>query len=843
MRVPHSAATTQLLAAMFAAALSRGVAAADEPRVLSQSTREVWTYRDGLPHNVVHRLIAARTGYLWIGTQEGLVRFDGVRFRTFSQIDTPGLAGNEITAFLEDERGILWIGTSLGLSRLTGDAFQLVDLGGVISVSALAPDGEGGLWVGTHADGVRRVRAGEPLRVESLAATANEQITVLRLGSAGELWIGSHAGLARLVAGRLEALGSAGLPSPSVRAILEDDRGTVWVGTPGGLARRRPGAALFEPVPSVREQDVYALLQDRAGDLWVGTGPGLLRLRGDRVEAANGSASPTDVHALAEDAEDNIWVGTETGGLQRLRWGQVITVGREEGLSAEVVWTVREGRDGAMWFGTDGGLDRMLGGPPQPAYEKQMRGAGVAALLEDRAGDLWVGTTGGGVLRFGPRGLVQYGKGDGLDQTMVRVLHEDARGTIWVGTTSGLFQRVGGRFAPVPHGQGLAGQEVNTLAEQGDGTLWVGTTTGLARVRDGRLDPALVDGRPDRSDVTALLADPDGSLWLGTVGAGLNRLRGDRLTRLTRREGLHEDTVLGILDDGLGHLWLSGNHGITRVGRADVEEFVAGRRLALAPTILARADGMRERECNGGVQPSAWRASDGRLWFATIRGAVVVDPARVRMNTQAPSPLIEEFVVDGQQHALGGPLRLAPGTRRLDIRYTGMALAVADRIRFRHRLEGLESAFFDAGSERVARYTNLAPGRYVFHVVAANENGVWGTPGASAAFEIRPYFWQTSWFYATAGAAALGMALGAHRLRTRALRRREAELKTRVEEEMGKVKMLTGLLPICAWCKRIRDDAGQWHRIESFVSSRTEAQFTHAMCPECYSRDEGGSKE
>ncbi len=838
MRVPLRAAATRLLAAMLATGLSTGVVAAEEPRALQQSTREVWTYRDGLPHNVVHRLVAARTGYLWIGTQEGLVRFDGVRFRNFTQLDTPGLAGNEITAFLEDERGVLWIGTSLGLSRLIGDAFQVVELGGVTPVSALAPDGEGGLWVGTHADGVRHVRAGEPLRVERQTATANERITVLLHGSAGALWIGSHTGLSRLVAGRLEALGSAGLPSPSVQAILEDNRGTVWVGTTGGLARRRPGAALFEPFASV-SANVHALLQDRAGDVWIGTGATLLRLRGDRVEAVTGSGSPTDVHTLAEDTEGNLWVGTETGGLQRLRWGQVITVGREEGLSAEVVWTVLQGRDGAMWFGTDAGLDRMLGGPPRPAHAEQLRGVGVAALLEDRAGDLWVGTVASGILRFGPRGVVHYGKDDGLDQTMVRVIHEDARGAIWVGTTGGFFRMVGDRFAPIPHGPGLAGQKVNTIAEQPDGTLWVGTTTGLARVRDGRLEAALVDGRPDRSDVTALLSDPDGSLWLGTVGEGLKRLRGERLLNLTRREGLHEDTVLGILDDGLGYLWLSGNHGITRVDRADIEELVADRRGTLTPTILARADGMRERECNGGVQPSAWRTSDGRLWFATIRGAAVVDPARVQMNTQAPPPRIEEFVVDGQPLALGAPLSLRPGTRRVDIRYTGLALAVADRIRFRHRLEGLESTFFDAGSERVAHYTNLAPGRYVFHVVAANENGLWGTRGVSAAFEIRPYFWQASWFYVAIGAAALGMALGAHLLRTSGLRRREAELKARVEEQMGKVKMLTGLLPICAWCKRIRDDAGQWQQVETFVSSRTEAQFTHGMCPECYARQQG----
>ncbi len=824
---------------VLAVALGPSAGVADDPRPLSQSIREVWTYRDGLPHNVVHRLLAARSGYLWIGTQEGLVRFDGVRFRTFTHLDTPGLPGNEINALLEDERGTLWIGTSLGLSRMSGDTFQAVDLGGVTPVSALAPDGEGGVWVGTQADGVRHVGPGEHARGERLAASAGLRITALYRAPGGTLWIGCYPGLARLEGGRLEALGTAGLPSPSVQAVLEDAQGTTWIGTRAGLARRRPGAATFEPVPEVREQEVFSLLQDRAGDLWVGTALALLRLRGGRAERASTDWALADVHALAEDADGSLWIGTETSGLQRLRWGQVVTVGREEGLSGDSVWSVREGPDGAMLFGTDHGLDRMAGGPPRAAHARELRGLGVAALLVDRAGSLWVGTARNGILRFAPHGEVHYGRAAGLDQTtMVRVLHQDGLGTIWVGTGSGLFRMVGERFTPVPQGQGLAGQDVNAIAEQGDGTLWVGTTTGLARVREGRLEPALVEGRPDSSDVAALMADGDGSLWIGTVGDGLEHLQGGRVVRLTRREGLQEDTVLGILDDRLGHLWLSGNHGITRVARSEVEELSAGRRNALTPTILAQADGMRERECNGGVQPSAWRASDGRLWFATIRGAVVVDPAHIQLNPQPPPPRIEELLADGQPVALGGAIQLRPGTRRVEIRYTGLALAAADRIRFRYQLEGLETGYFDAGSERVARYTNLAPGRYRFRVIAANESGLWGTPGAAVGFEVLPYFWQTSWFYAAAIAAALAAALGAHLLRTRGLRRREVELRARVEEEVSRVKLLTGLLPICAWCKRIRDDEGEWHRIETYVSSRSDATFTHGMCPECYAREQ-----
>ena len=554
-----------------------------------------------------------------------------------------------------------------------------------------------------------------------------------------------------------------------------------------------------------------------------------------------GDGGPSDAHALAEDAEGNLWIGTETGGLQRLRWGQVITVAREEGLSDNVVWAVREGRDGVMWLASDGGLDRMRDGRPEPVHPELLRGAGLAALFEDRAGDLWVGTSRSGLLRFGPRGTARYGAAEGLNQSMVRVAHQDAQGVLWAGTSGGLFRMSGGRFRELHRAAGLSGDKVSTIAETPDGTLWVGTTTGLARVEGEELVPARVGGTLDHGDVAALRPEGDGSLWIGTVGEGLWRLTGGQTARFTRREGLHEDTVLAILDDGLGYLWLSGNRGLTRVRRAELEEVAAGRRGTVAPSVFGRADGMRERECNGGVQPAAWRAADGRLWFATIHGAVVVNPARIQPNLQPPPVRLEELVVDGQTLSTRGEPRLRPGSRRIEIRYTGLALAAAERIRFRHRLAGLDDAFFDAGSERVARYTNLGPGRYAFEVVAANENGIWGARAASLAFEIEPYLWQTPWFYAAAGLAALALALGAHHLRVRArvrgLRRREDELAARVEEEVRKVKVLTGLLPICAWCKKIRDDRGEWHSIERYVTSRTQAQFTHGMCPSCYERE------
>ena len=817
--------------------------AGTDQRLLSQCIRERWTYREGLPHNGVHRLLAAKGGYLWIGTQEGLVRFDGVRFELFASPATPGLAGNEISALIEGAGGVLWVGTSRGLSRYAGDAFQEVGLEGDAAVAALADDGQGGVYVAAEPAGLLHVRAGWPARVERIEGLGRQRVITL-LRSGGGLWVGGERGLARVEDGRLTELGAAGLPAEMVSSLAEAKDGSLWVGTVHGLARRRPGAGTFEQVALPGSPIVYALLEDRTRAMWVGTGGGaVFRLAGEEVQTLAGPTSPSDVHALVEDNDGDIWAGTESSGLYRLRWGQAVTIAREEGLSADVVWAVREGRGGVMWIAGDGGLDRLEGGRIGPAHADVLRGVSLGGLLEDREGDLWVGTEGAGLLRFGPRGMTRYGPESGLFGTVVRVIHQDSQGAIWAGTNMGVFRLAGGRFRALEIDPRLAGAKVNSIEELPGGELWVGTATGLARVEGERLVPEAPAGQLVRWDVAALRAEADGAVWIATAGDGLARLEGGRLERWTQREGLHEDVVLAILDDGAGHLWLPGNHGISRVDRAELLEVAVGRRAKVAPTVFGTADGMKERECNGGVEPSAWRSADGRLWFSTVRGAVVIDPAHLDPPLPPPAVRVEELVVDGRAWAPSQALRFPAGTRRIDVRYTGLALAAADRIRFHHRLAGLDEGFFDAGSERVAHFTNLGPGRYTFEVAAAGASGAFG-PSAAVPFYVEPHLWQTGWFLAAAVLAALALAVGMHLTRTSALRRREAVLAARVEEEMRKVKILSGLVPTCAWCKRIRDEQGNWQRFEAYVSAHADVQFTHGICPECLARSgQGGEGE
>jgi ligand-binding sensor domain-containing protein len=834
LRCPRKSSAARVAVLLALCASSSQARAVPEREPISRYVHARWGQCDGLPHNVVQRVLAARTGYLWIGTQEGLVRFDGARMRLFERFTTPGLAGDEITGLAEDAAGDLWIGTYSGLSRLRGEAFEAVDLGDGPTVPVLAVQWDGSaLWVATAA-GLHRLHRGAWEAHPIAPGAGPDPPTALARAGGGGVWIGTTRRLLRWVDDHILPVDARGLPGEGVTALVEDAEGTLWVGTPRGLARRRRGQAAFEPVARVGDRAVSALLQDRAGALWIASTTGLQRLDGEALELLPGR--PVHFNSIVEDAEGSLWLGTETDGLHRLRRGEVQTIASEEGLSSEVVWALAEGAGGVVWVSGDGGLDRLVGDRPAASHRSELKGTNLTALLEDRGGQLWLGTEAHGLMRFGQGRPSRYGPDQGL-RGMVRVILQDRAGTVWVGTRDGVFRLEGGRFLPAG-----SSTSVNAMAQGPDGALWVGSTAGLLRGAGDALAPAPLPGWTGPRDVTALRFDTDGTLWLGTNGDGLWRLRGGQAHNFTRRHGLGEDIVFAIVDDEQGSLWLSGNHGIGRVRRAELEEVAAGRRERVSATVLGRADGMKEAECNGGLQPAGFRAADGRLWFATLRGAVVVDPSRFAANPRPPRLVVEDVVADGRRFPPAPGLHLPPGTRHLEIRYTGIGFGGAERIRFRHRLDGLDEEDVEAGVERVAHYAGLGPGRYTFHLTAAQQGGAWNEAGEMLGFEIDPQAWQSPGFRLAALLAVLALLLGAFQLRLRGLRAQRRALAAQVEEEMKKVKVLSGLLPICAWCKKIRDDGGEWQTIEKYVAGRSDAAFTHSMCPDCFQRMESADR-
>ncbi len=349
--------------------------------------------------------------------------------------------------------------------------------------------------------------------------------------------------------------------------------------------------------------------------------------------------------------------------------------------------------------------------------------------------------------------------------------------------------------------------------------------------------------------------DGDGSLWISTYGGGLNRLKGNRITSYTTVHGMVSDVVYRTLSDRQGNLWMSTNSGIFRVSKREIDALDRGATSILHPFLLDSADGMRSSECNGGSQSSGCQTRDGRLWFPTMRGVVVVDPAHLTMHTRPPPVIVERILVDGaavdpRQDIDGpegrtvegtalpqGPLAIVPpGARRIEVEYTGLSFIAPERMRFTVKLTGFDPDWVQVGSRRVAAFSRLPPGRYRFQVRAANSDGVWNEEGAEVVLVQQPFFYQTRLFYVLAALGTVFLGLAIHLGRVRRLRARARDLTSQVDAALAKIKVLSGLLPICAWCKKIRDDHGQWNQMETFIRNRSEAEFTHGICPECMSR-------
>jgi len=794
-----------LVAALALAAWPRAYAL-DPSRPLTQYGHDEWRTEQGLPVNSINALAQTPDGYLWLATNEGLVRFDGARFTLYDRSTVPELRSQWVDALLVDGRGRLWIGMhaggvcrleegrftrvgdgdplvarrvmSLGSARdgrvflgTDGGLASLLD-GAVAHVGGLEGErvqvvlqrGDGSVWVGTasglftlDAAGRQARRAGPPL--ENVTALVEEPDGTLVVGTFG-------TGLHRLGANGTNLTSRDGLASDQVWSLLRDSRGTLWIGTQGGLTRRSGGGALerFAPTAGPGEMPVkggltsarvVSLLEDREGSLWIATlGGGLNRLRESRITVlgtAEGLSSEVS-RTVLEDAGGDVWVGTNGGGLNRLRGDRVVEVlTTREGLASDHVWSLVQAPDGALWIGTDGGVQRLAGGRLTSLSRRDGLSSDlVRALAFDRGGDLWVGTSGAGLNRVTPARdgahggprVRVYRAADGLANDIVWRVLLDERGG-WLSTDGG----------------GLVRMDV-----EGDGPPRFTRVAGL-----------------ESASPRPLLADADGSLWVGTVGGGLSRVAGGRVRTVTRRDGLFDDSVFEILPDGLGSFWMTSNRGIFRVPRAELLDFTEGRRRSVTSVAYGRADGMKTVECQGGSQPSGARMRDGRLFFPTVRGLAVIDPRRAAPNTVPPPVVLQEVLAAGQPMDTSRPLVLPPGRDSLEIRYTALSFLAPERIRFRYRLEGLEASWVEAGDRRAAYYTNLAPGAYTFRVIACNGDGVWNERGASLAFSLRPRLWQSWWFAGLALVCAGAAGLGAHRLQVRGLRLRERELVAQVE--------------------------------------------------------------
>jgi len=781
--------------------------ALDPHRFLKEYGHQTWQTDNGLPENTVHSILQTRDGFLWLGTEGGLVRFDGFDFSIFNADNTPalksqtvydlfqdsagalwistadglvryqqhtfqrfsqadGLPGNAVWFTFQDKRGNLWAITADGISVFRENKFEIV--AGSISIdmltrSAVAQESDGSVWIATGAGVVRlneNTRQVEP----ATEALKFAEASAIQFDASGKLWIATRQALMVMSNSKLTAMPLIlATPKAEITALLKDDRAGMWVGTSAGLihyGEAKP--VLLTTAQGLPGGRIQTLFYDRSGALWIGTDQGLARYFDGAVQSLKqkDGIPQNTVLSFFEDRDGDLWYGTDAGGLTILRDQLITTYTTSDGLSGDLVRSVLQDAAGTIWIGTNGsGLNRLT----SAGFHSITTADGLASnvilsLAATPNGEMWVGTP-DGLTRIRNGEYHTFTSAEGLPDDFVRSLLAEDDGSLWIGTRRGLAHYVNGRFTNYSRMDGLGSDFIGAMSRSQKSGLWIGTSGGLSLFDNGTFTNFTTKDGLSTNVVTAIYEDARGTLWLGTNGGGLNRRLNGKIQALKSGKTGLPDTIYGILEDKQNNLWLSARTGIFRVSKAALENPSGELPASLKVVSYGTADGMKIGECSSGGHPAAWSMKNGTLWFATLRGVSFIDPARASRVGLAPLIAMEKVLVDDQELPLSGELNLEAGSHRLELQYAGLSFAAPQNVHYRYRLEGFDPEWIDAGARRDAFYTNLPPAKYRFHVYAANKDGIWSESGAS--FELRklPHFYQTWWFYLLVG---LGLALLAY---------------------------------------------------------------------------------
>ena len=739
--LPHGMSWRAVAALLLS--LAAPAVALEPSTSLANYGRQAWAMENGLPQNTVRALAQTQDGFLWLGTEAGLVRFDGVEFQTYDRNSIPALPGNDVRCLLATRDGALWIGTGAGLARWKDGA----------SRTFTTQDG-------LPANGILAVDEFE----------------------GGAIKVYTEQGPALLNGDRFQAISPKLLFSPNAHFmpganseapafVSELPEGVVITASPSGLyflqGEDRRVTAHLTPGRELPGSRIQAVFADRENALWIGTNAGLVRWVNGRVDRfpVTDPLATASILTVMEDHEGNLWVGTETSGLDILRDQRFHTLDARDALTSDRITTVVEDSSGTLWAGTrEDGLNALRHEESSDSrrvtrsmtVKDGLASNVILSLAAAPNGDLWVGTP-DGLTRIHGNKVDTFTSADGLPDDFVRSLLIDTDGSLWIGTRRGLAHWAQGKngsgslagMRTYTQENGLGSDLVGAMARDTRGDLWVATLAGLARLRGETISNFTTANGLSSNVVTALLPRADGTLLIGTQEHGWDAWDGNRFSAATQN-GLEQTTIHAILDDGSGHLWFATGNGIAR---CDCNEMAGTGAAGTCSHWMefGTADGLRSRETATNSHPSAWRSRDGQLWFATPRGLVEVDPAHFPVNTIPPPVALERLQVDDVSqtlHEAGSLLKVPAGRVHFEFDYAGLSFVAPQKVHYRYMLDGFDHGWTDAGSRRAAYYTNIPPGKYTFRVQAANNDGVWNTTGASFNFELRPHFYQTLWFYA-----------------------------------------------------------------------------------------------
>lgn len=762
-----------------------------------------WRTQHGLPSNKITALVQTSDGYMWIGTFEGLVRFDGVSFTSYDSSTVPEMRDSSVTCLYEAGDGTLWIGHPSGAVTAWRD--------GVFTpypprpdwkanvIKGIGRDARGDIWVWDDAGDLARLRDGLVLKPEPGLAAGVRQMTCSRQGL---IWVTSRGRLSVLDQGELSLVPLDPRMNNYIQGVCASGDGSLWVVAEGKLWKwdGRQWTGSFGEL-AIGTAPMQALIELSDGRLVAGTSDhGAVVVKPAPWEEkllwrATGFASDW-VISVTEDHEGGLWIGTGGAGLFRSRQDVVTMMAPPDAWQGRTMLGVTPAAGGGFWAGTEGaGLYRWDGREWQNhAREAGIRNPYLWAVTEDGKGRLWFGTGGGGLYRATGAGFT-VAPGFDVVAPHMKAISPSRRGGLWVGSLHGLVYYENETPTWI---KGTAGQplrDVRVVLEQPDGSLWVGCNgAGLFQVNGADVRHyGKAEGLVSEF-VQALHRDAQGALWIGTRTGGLSRWKAGRFATIGLAQGLTNDSIGYITEDALGHVWMSSRGGILRVKKTELDDCADGKIARVNCLSYGLSDGLASLACSGGLQPAGGILADGKLLFATDAGVAVINPAELTVNAR-PAPVIIESLRAGDRIVAAGSLggrvvRVAAGTTRIEIKYTGLSFAAPEKVHFKRRLEGLDQDWVEAGTERLAVYNYVPPGEYTFRVRASNNDNVWSEVPVSFTVVMLPHFWQTAWFKAL---AVLGLLLATASLvwvRARARLKRALERVEReraVEQERSRI--------------------------------------------------------
>jgi signal transduction histidine kinase/ligand-binding sensor domain-containing protein len=747
---------------------------------VNQYAHTAWNFREGFAQARVTSIAQTPDGYLWLGTEFGLLRFDGVRSVPWQPPGEEHLPNSWIRSLLATRDGTLWIGTLKGLASWKDDKLtQYPELDGQ-SVNTLLVDRERTVWAGGYAGPTGTLCAVRNGHAQCDGSGFGQWVGSLYEDRGGTLWATAQNGLWRWRPGAPEHYPMPDSAISSSQALNEDDNGRLLIAVQNGVRQLVEGKAVAYPLPQSGFKP-ERLLRDRDGGVWIGTlDRGLLHVHQGRTDVytrANG-LSGDFVTRLFEDREGNIWVATKNG-IDRFRDLAVRTISTNQGLPTAPPWSVLAARDGSVWLGTLDGLSRWNGGqvtiyrPPSNGSAKpQGRDArsgggreifdsglpddGVGPLFQDGDGRLWVSTLRGVAYfengRFVPVSQLPGGRTSSITG--------DGAGNLWIANEAhGLYRLRGGTVVEkIPWSAVRRGNPATTLLPDPlQGGLWLGVQGSVAYVKDGeiRASYAAADGLAE-GRVNHLRFDGTGALWVA-MESGLSHIKGGRVVTLSSRNGLPCDAVHWSMEDDDHSVWLYMVCGLVRIASTELNAAVSDPMRRIQTTVFDSSDGIALRALPALYRPQVAKTADGQLWFLPGDGVSVLDPRHLSINTLPPSVHIEQVTADRKTYDAAADLRLPPLVRNLEIAYTALSFVAPEKNRFRIKLEGRDPDWQDVGNRRQAFYDSLSPGNYRFRVTAANNSGVWNEAGVSLDFSIAPAYYQTAWFRAASVVTAFAL--------------------------------------------------------------------------------------